>query len=141
MKAKKNKTRDPRSVLFAIAVTILGIIFAAMVLLFAARIREHFYYYTAEPNDILRELNRGDLVDAWRDARENRAAGLTAEKDPDYTLPYAAADYFEAASYYEVFRENGDEEMAEVYRNKMDAAREDMGELAYLSDEIDALFG
>ena len=140
MKVRKSKTRDPRSVLFAIAVTVMGIVFAALVLLFVSRVRENFYYYTAEPNDILRELHRSDYAGAWRDARENRAAGTDAEEDPAYAVPYAAADYFEAVSYYEVFRESGDEEKAEEYRKKMDAAREKMGELAYLSEEIDALF-
>ena len=152
MRAKKNRPRDLRGVLFAIAATGMGIVLISMLMLFTARVRKSFYTYSAEPVDILRELNRNDYVDAWHDARENRAAGITKEKNPDYAVPYAVTDYFEAASYYSVFGKEADAEndgksgsgpesdQARVYREKMDTAREEMGELEYLAEDIDELF-
>ena len=140
MRTGNTRSKDPRSVLFAVAVTILGIMLAGLLILFTVRVRESFYSYTAEPNELLRSLNRGDYVNAWIDTRENRAAGITEESDPRYVLPYSVTDYFEAASYYSVYEKNGDTAKTAAYREQMDKAYAEMGELQYMAEEIDELF-
>ncbi len=137
----RSRKKDPRSVLFHTVVTILGVVFVVLTALFLYRMSDRYTRYSPEPDDILFELKRGDYVGAWEDAERNRACGITEQTDPDYALPYAVTDYYEAASYYTVYRENGDEEKAAVYRKAMDKAFTSMGELQFMAEEIDGMLG
>ena len=140
MNRRRTRPKSGRDVLFYIAVTILGLLLIGLILFFLYRLHETYHHYTVEPNNILYTLNRGDYVSAWQDVQSNRAAGKTGEKEPGYVLPYAVADYFEAASYYAVYEESGDTEKAADYREEMERAYEKMGELQFMAEEIDALF-
>ena len=140
MRTGNVRTKDPRGVLFAVAVTILGIVLAGLIIFFVFRVKEDFYSYTIEADDLLRTLNRGDYVNAWYEAQENQGKGITAEKDPEYALPYAVTQYFEAASYHSAYEKSGEAEKTAEYRKQMDKAYSDMGELQYMAEEIDELF-
>ena len=129
-----------KSVLFYLAVTLLGVLLVGMTMLFLYRVNRKAYNYTTEPNTLLRMLNRGDYAQVWREVQNNRAMGETEKTDKEYILPYAATDYFEAASYYNAYRESGDEEKAAQYKAAMEKAYEDMGELQFLAEEIDEMF-
>ena len=140
MRVRHNKTRDPKGILFYVLATILGLLLIGLIIAFVVRLNQSYYRYVAEPNDILRTINRGDYADAWLDVQNNRAQGVTEEKDPAYRLPYAVMDYYIAASYYTVYQEEQDPEKAALYREKMETAYDSMGELQYLAEEIDACF-
>lgn len=140
MRGKVRRKRDGRTVLFYVAVTILGIVFLAVTTQFLARLNGPYYTYSTPPHSLLYTLNRGDYVQAWREVQDNRAMGATEKTDQEYALPYAVVDYFEAASFYNVYLESGDKEKTEQYREAMDEAYEAMGELQFMAEEIDAMF-
>lgn len=139
-KAKTRGKREARTVLFYLVVIILGIVLTGMTMLFLYKVNRRTYSYTTEPNTLLHMLNRGEYAQVWREVQNNRALGETKEKDKDYALPYAVTDYFEAASYYNAYLENGDAEKAGQYKAAMEEAYEDMGELQFLAEEIDEMF-
>ena len=140
MRARVNRRKEPRSFLFYLAVTILGLLLIGLIIMFITRVNRTFYSYTAEPNELLHMLNRGEYSEAWRQVGENRAQGITEKENKDYVLPYAVVDYFEAESYYSVFLESGNTEEAARYREAMDEAYETMGELQFMAEEIDGIF-
>lgn len=140
MNSKSSRKKDPRIALFYAAVTALALLFIGLTGFFIVRMNRGFYSYTSEPDAILRMLNRGDYAGAWREVKDNRASGQTEEKEPAYELPYAAVDYYEAKSYYNVYADNGETEKAEIFRRDMDQAYEKMGELQFLAEDIDAMF-
>ena len=139
MAAKKKK--DLYTGLFIAAAALLCLILICEAILFFNRISLKEYRSTVEPDTILRELNRRAYMDALYSVRCNRAAGLTEEQEPGFALPYAAADYYEAASYYLAFERAGRSEEAKAYRAKMDEAYERMGEIRFLTEEMDAELG
>ena len=127
--------------LFIAAAALLCLILIGEAIFFVTRISTKRESNTLTANAILHELNRGAYMDALYSVRYNRAAGLTEEKDPDYALAYAAADYYEAASYYLAYEKTGLSAEAEAYKTKMDAAYQRMGELQFLAEKIDAELG
>ena len=133
------RKRDPRSALFYTAVTILTLLLITLTAAFVTGINREYYRYTVKPDDLLYTLNRGDYVEAWSDVQNNRASGKNEEADPEYVLPYAVVDYYEAGSYYTVYQENGDVRKAEDFRRIMEQAYEKMGELQFLAGEIDSV--
>ena len=138
---QKRGTKSPRgALLFYVAATMLSLLFIILTVLFIARSRRAFYNYTAEADDILRELNRGRYVEAWNDVRSNRMQGVTEDKHPEYALPYAAADYYEARSLYTAYRAAGERDRAAYYKNEMEEAYDGMGKIQFLADEIDEMF-
>ncbi len=139
MAAKKKK--DLHTGLFIAAAALLCLILIGEAILFFNRISLKEYRSTVDPDTILRELNRGAYMDALYSVRCNRAAGLTEKQEPGFALPYAAADYYEAASYYLAFERAGRSEEAKAYRAKMDEAYERMGEIRFLTEEMDAGLG
>lgn len=52
---------------------------------------------------------------------------------------YAAAQYFEAASYYKAFSETGDAARAEKYLQKMNETVGEMGEISFVKDNVDTV--
>lgn len=140
MRAKEKK-HDLPSRLFIAAAALLCLILIGEAILFFNRISLKDGSVTLEPNTILRELNRGAYMDALYSVRYNRAAGLTEKQDPDFALPYAAADYYEAASYYTAYVRNGQDELAGRYREKMEEAHQRMGELQFLTEKMNADLG
>lgn len=136
--AAEKKKRDVNRKLFIAAAVLLCLVLIGEVIFFVTRISTKRESSTLDASTILHELNRGAYMDALYSVRYNRAAGLTEEKDPDYALPYAAADYYEAASYYLAYSKCGQEEQARVWREKMEAARDRMGELQFLTEDMNA---
>lgn len=54
---------------------------------------------------------------------------------------YGVAKYFEAASYYKMFAQNGEEQKAEAQKAKMEAALQEMGEFTAVKEKIDRQLG
>jgi hypothetical protein len=66
---------------------------------------------------------------------------VTAVSDTTYTVPYAAADYYEAAFIYNACEKTGDSTKASEYKKVMDEARTVLSDYEYLADDIDSLLG
>ncbi len=85
---------------------------------------DSYYYYMEEGNyPRLVELYYGE-----RDRQE--------PKDGEKKEFYAVARYYEAASYYKMYQENGDTERAKEQAEKMEAARQEMGTLSGEAENI-----
>ncbi len=137
----KGKKHDLSTKLFIAAAAFLCLILIGEGILFLNRIRPRDRYYTVEANTILHELNRGSYTEALYSVQSNRAAGITEKDDPDFALAYAAADYYEAASYYAAYDRNSQEDLASKYREKMEEAYQRMGELQFLAEKMNAELG
>ena len=137
----ERKKMDLRTKLFGAAAVLLVLILIGEAVLFFNRISLKREYSTLTANTILHQLNRGAYTDALYSVRYNRAAGLTEELEPAFALPYAAADYYEAASYCLAFERAGRDEEAKAYRAKMEEAYQRMGELQFLAEKINAGLG
>ena len=137
---RPQRQKEPRNLLFSFAVVALGLVLAVLVIFFFTRLNRTFYSYTSSANDILRQLNRGDYAEAWYEKQMNEGNGVTADKKEDYVVPYAVVDYFEAASYRTAYEKAGNAAAAALWQAKMDAAAAQMGELGYMTEEIDAIF-
>ncbi len=136
---------------FKIILIVLGIIFVIMTIGFLYRINQGFTDYTSTPNDILRAMKNGYYDQAVEYMYDNIALGETVSKDPDYEVPYALAEYFEAKSQctaYERAAELTDNAglksdlaaKAQEFRSQMDDAYSRMGELTFMTEEIDGIF-
>ena len=144
---KKNRKRagstaqTSGSRMFRIAVTILGLILIAMIILTIVRVSEPFYYYDYEADDLLRSMKNGYYEDVLWEVKSTRSLGNTSNADPDMAVPYALVDYYEAETYYIGHMKAGDEAGAALYRGRMDEAYEKLGEFTFLSEEIDKYLG
>ena len=138
--------------LFKVVIILLAVILVFMVSITIAKIKTGFSDYTSTPNDLLRTIKNGYYSDAVSEMYDNIALGETVEKDADYAVPYALLEYFEAESKYTGYiraaeltsdtAENAElMAKADEYKADMEAAISGMGELAFMTDEIDGYFG
>ena len=138
--------------LFRVIIILLAIILVFMVSITIAKIKTGFSDYTSTPNDLLRTIKNGYYSDAVSEMYDNIALGETVEKDADYAVPYALLEYFEAESKYTGYiraaelttdtAENAElMAKADEYKTDMEAAISGMGELAFMTEEIDGYFG
>ncbi len=137
--------------LFRTILIALGIILVIMLIALGYKVNNSVYRYTSTPNDLLRNMKNGYYTEAVIEMKENIAQGETVEKDSDYALPYALIEYYEAESYWAAYHKAAElegnaaykadlEQKAAEYRSQMDDAYSRMGELAFMSEEIDASF-
>lgn len=95
-----------------------------------------------EPSkSMIRKLERGDYSGLVEDKYFNELSGVTVISDSSYKIPYAAADYYEAAFIYNACERTGDSTKALQYKKVMDEARTVLGDYEYLADEIDSFLG
>lgn len=129
----------------------LGIILVIMLIALGYKVNNSTYRYTTTPNDFLRDMRNGYYTEAVIEMKENIAQGLTIEKDSDYALPYALIEYYEAESYWAAYHKAAElegnaaykaelEQKAAEYRSQMDDAYSRMGELTFMTEDIDAMF-
>ena len=141
MRDKQKRKRKPRARLFHLAVTLLCLLLVILTFYFLANIRVRDDRYTYDANSILHTLDRGDYYGALENVLSNRAQGITETTDPAYLLPYAAADYYQAALYLSAYEAAGDTAQTERWQKAKDAAYEKMGELQFLAEDMDAVLG
>ncbi len=138
--------------LFRVIIILLAVILVFMIGITMVKINSSFSDYTSTPNDLLRTIKNGYYPDAVSEMYDNIALGETVEKDADYAVPYALLEYFEAESMYTGYiraaaltadpAENADlTAKADEYKADMEAARSGMGDLAFMTEEIDGYFG
>ncbi len=138
--------------LFRVIIILLAIILVFMVGIAMAKINNSFSDYTSTPNDLLRTIKNGYYSDAVNEMYDNIALGETVEKNADYAVPYALLEYYEAESMYTGYVRAAEQTSdsaeaaglmakADEYKAAMDTARSGMGELSFMTDEIDGYFG
>ena len=139
---------------FKVLTAVLAVALVVMIIITVVKINTSYSDYTSTPNDILRSVNNGYYPDALMEMYDNIALGKTAEKDDGYRAPYALLNYYEAESCFSGYTKAadqaaaaGDKEYEEALRMKaseyqaeMEAARSGMGELDFMTEDIDELF-
>ena len=136
--------------LFRFLLILLSFILVAMLIIAGTVIRRESYRYTSTPNELLRMIRNGDYPEAVTSMYDNIALGETPEKDPDYAVPYAILEYYEAASLLKAYagadassdpgRQAELEAAAEQCKADMEDALSRMGDLEFFAPDIDALF-
>lgn len=140
---------------FKVLTAILAVVLVVMIIVTVVKINTSYSDYTSTPNDILMSVNNGHYPDALMEMYDNIALGETIEKDEGFRAPYAILNYYEAESCYLGYTKAadqaaaaGDKGYAEAlrvkaseYQAEMDAAKDGMGELDFMTEDIDALFG
>ena len=95
-------------------------------------------YSRVEPaGNMIRRLERGDYNGLVETMYYNKMGGATVDTDSSYAVPYAAADYYEAAFLYYAYAKSGDTGKASEYKEAMDKLRSSLGDYSYIADEID----
>lgn len=137
--------------LLKVLMVVLAVILVIMVLATMARINRTFDDYTTRPNNLLWTMKNGYYGDAVNEMYDNIVLGETVKKNADYEVPYALLEYYEAESYYTAYTgaaglaKDPSEaaallEDAEKYKADMEDARGRMGDLEFMTEEIDAIF-
>ena len=145
------RTANIGAKLFRFLLIILSVILVVMIIITFNVIGRKSYTYTADPDDMLRQIKNGYYPDAVMDMYDNIALGETPEKNTDYMIPYAILEYYEASSLYKGYinaaasssdpaRKEELTEAAESCRSDMEHARSRMGELEFFTSEIDDIF-
>lgn len=141
--------------LFKLIIILLAVILILMVIITGYKINSSFSDYTSTPNELLATIRNGYYPDAVNEMYDNIALGETADKDAGYMVPYAIIDYYEAESCCYAYTRAADRaaaagdkkqeallrDKAEEYQMKMDAARNGMGDLNFMTEDIDSIFG
>ena len=86
---------------------------------------------------MLRQLDRGSYNNLVESRHTNEMRGIYAENNSAYAVPYAAAEYYEAALNCKGLSMAGDDSAA-VYTDIMNRSREAMGDNSYIADDIDS---
>lgn len=67
--------------------------------------------------------------------------GVDGEEDKALQEYYGVAKYYEAAFFYKLYLEDGDEEAAKAQKEAMDAAAMQMGDFSFVKEKIDTKLG
>lgn len=122
-------------------VALTVIIFCLSAYLFEQTKPNMSYRQPDTAKSMIRNLERRDYDNLVESKYINELSGVTAVSDPAYTVPYAAADYYEAAFIYNASEKTGDSTKASEYKKIMDESRTVLGDYEYLADEIDSFLG
>ena len=158
---KNNRNRKARGAaaaasgsdkLFKVVIILLALILVLMVIITAAKINQTYTDYTTRPNELLMTIRNGYYSEAVHEMHDNIALGETVEKNQDYAIPYALLEYYEAESVYTGYARMAETETdktraaelkakAEELKAEMEAAKTGMGDLVFMTEEIDRYFG
>ena len=124
-----------------IIVALTVILFIMAVTLYVQTSPRHESYYSeSSANEMLMRLDYGGYFRLLEAKYENEVMGITVSNDKAYIIPYAIADYYEAAFNYAGYsRVEGAETFG--YKSAMEETRGNMGEYSYIADEIDKFLG
>lgn len=137
--------------LFKVIIILLALILVLMVIITAVKINQTYTDYTTRPNDLLMTIRNGYYSEAVHEMHDNIALGETVEKNQDYAIPYALLEYYEAESVYTGHARMAETETdktraaelkakAEELKAEMEAAKTGMGDLEFMTADIDELF-
>ncbi len=120
-------------VLLDIVIGVLSVILVGAIAFAVYCLQEDFNYSYSEDSFYYRleDEEFGAMVEMYH---ANEAAGAKASANmKEY---YGVAKYVEAASFYKMYMEAGDMEKADRYRERMQEAASEMGELAFLQERL-----
>ncbi len=139
-KKNENKT-GRRNTLLNIVIVILTFILFCMTIAVVINTKPRVgILYGPEPAQaLIRMLERGRYNELMEEKYNNEMEGATVLSNSAYAIPYAAADYYEAAINYYGYLSAGEGTLATPYKKTMNESRNALGEYAYVADDIDAL--
>ncbi len=140
--ANNKKVKDKKSSLLNIIIIVLTVILFFLLVTFIVQTapRANSYYQESSAEDLIRRMNYSGYQRMLESVYENRVLGVTEAEKPELTVPYAIADYYEAAFIYKGYSK-AKASGADVYLQTMNDAKSKMGEYAYIADEIDEELG
>lgn len=140
--ANNKKVKDKKSSLLNIIIIVLTVILFFLLVAFIVQTspRTNTFYTESSAEDLIRRMNYSGYQRLLESVYENRALGVTEAEKPELTVPYAIADYYEAAFLYKGYLK-ADNPGAEAYLQTMNEAKSKMGEYAYIADDIDEELG
>ena len=131
MKNKKNMILNVIIIVLTVVVFIMAIRLAI-----DTSPRGHMYRPDSAET-MLRYTERGKYADLINSKYYSTMSGILPSGDNAYAVPYAAADYCEAAFNYRGLSLAGDTKGASQYADKMATARQALGQYDYIADNID----
>ena len=142
-----NRSDKNKSALKDRAATVIIVILAIILVLGASALsakvlkKSSRSYEANKATYLISDIKYGNYDSLIYSVGQNRGLGVTEEDNGDYTVPYAAADYIEAAMDLKVCEGRGYEEKAAQLRKQMEEYKEKMGDLAFVTDDIDEMLG
>ncbi|MBR6468999.1 MAG: hypothetical protein IKS84_01360 [Lachnospiraceae bacterium] len=138
---RQDKKSGVRDTILNVVIVILTFILFITAAIFVGKTKPRVgTLYGPEPAErLIIMLQRGRYNELMQERYSNEMLGSTVEKYPAYTVPYAAADYYEAAIDYNGYIKAGDTAGAAGFKKIMDSSRAALGEYEYVADDIDAL--
>ncbi len=137
MKKKINRKKKPIIIILDILIVVLTVC-AVGAGVFAVNMLNETYASSYDTESFYYRLNDESYAQMVEMYYSNEMADV--EADEELEQYYGVAKYFEAASYYVMYQKAGDQEKVIKYQEEMAEAKEDMGELAFVSDKIMSKF-
>lgn len=129
-------------------ITVSNIIIAALSIAFVVTgfnaISEYHDYnrhYHMEARNMMADAKNGRCIEMVHYRDENIVYGYTIETDAEYAIPYAIADYTEAAFWYKVYQNKNDVTKMNEQLEIMSDAYFRMKDAKFMADDINQKFG
>lgn len=120
-------------------VILLCVIFAVQVFLFIREASAYMKVYEADEGTLIQEVNSQMYEMLVENVYRNEALGVPVKGD--MAEIYAAAHYYEAAMLYNAHQKAGSAQQAEEKYAQMQAYEEQLGDYAFVKEEIRAFLG
>jgi hypothetical protein len=135
-------SKEKKYVVLNILIVILSMVLFVMVVgLIFSTTPGGSYYDKYTSGEMLRSVNFSGYQAVSEYRNINEALGIYSKECDEYMVPYAIADYYEAAFCDKGYRAAGEVDKAGDYENAMDDAKGRMGEYTFFADEIDVYLG
>ncbi len=125
---------------------LLGIIWAILVVVTVYDLVEinNFNYYRRSYSGAeyaARGILTKEYGSLYRRIQSDMGENIDVENRPEYKEVLAIHDYIEAGTHYKIYSENGMTERAARYKEKMEEAYKNFGELDFTIDDLNKLLG
>ena len=124
--------------LFRVITVVLTILIVWQLLNLAFQIHDDAYHYSYDEDTFLYAIQDGRYSELPEKKRKNEMEHV--KTDAQLQECYAVADYYEAASMYYMYLQNGDTDKSKKAEADMKTAQSGMGELEYCAAKIDSYF-
>ena len=125
---------------------LLGIIWAILVVVTVYDLVEinNFNYYRRSYSGAeyaAKGILTKEYGSLYRRIQSDMGDNIDVENRPEYREVLAIHDYIEAGAHYKIYSENGMTERAARYKEKMEEAYKNFGELDFTIDDLNKLLG
>ena len=124
--------------IYRAVVIVLVVLTIGQILRFGFQLYGDQYHYHYDEDTFLYSIQDGQYSELPEKKNRNEMEHVKA--DAQLQECYAVADYYEAASMYYMYLQNGDTEKSQKAQADMKTAQSGMGELEYCAAEIDSYF-